>query len=73
MEDRIKQIIAEQLGISADDIENDSDIIEDLGADSLDAVELILTFENIYNISVPDEDAVELRTVQKVIDYLENK
>ena len=73
METQIKETIAEQLGISPDDIDLDSDITEDLGADSLDAVELILAFENLYDIEVPDEDAVELRTVQKIINYIEYK
>ncbi len=73
MENQVKEIIAEQLGISPDDIDNDSDITEDLGADSLDAVEIIIAFENLFDIDVPDEDAVELRTVQKVINYLEMK
>ena len=73
MENQVKEIIAEQLGISPDEIDNDSDITEDLGADSLDAVEIIIAFENLFDIDVPDEDAVELRTVQKVINYLEMK
>ncbi len=73
MENQVKEIIAEQLGISPDEIDNDSDITEDLGADSLDAVELILAFENLYDIEVPDEDAVELRTVQKIINYIETR
>ncbi|MBR6681846.1 MAG: acyl carrier protein [Clostridia bacterium] len=73
MENQIKEIIAQELGISPDDINNDSDITEELGADSLDVVELIITFEDLYNIEIPDEDAVELRTVQKIINYLETR
>lgn len=71
MKDQVKQIIAEQLGISAEDIDDDSDIMEVYGADSLDAVDMIMTFEEMFNVSVPDEDAIELRTVRKIVNYIE--
>lgn len=71
MEEQIKQIIAEQLGISAEDIDIDSDIVEVYGADSLDAVDMVMTLEGLFNLSVPDEEAIELRTVRKIIEYIE--
>lgn len=71
MEEQIKQIIAEQLGISAEDIDVDSDIMEVYGADSLDAVDMVMTLEGLFNLSVPDEEAIELRTVRKIIEYIE--
>ena len=71
MKDQVKQIIADQLGISAEDIDDDSDIMEVYGADSLDAVDMVMTFEEMFNVSVPDEDAIELRTVRKIVNYIE--
>ena len=71
MVEQIKQVIAEQLGISADEIELDGDIMEVYGADSLDAVDMVMTFEDMFGISVPDEDAIELRTVRKIANYIE--
>ena len=71
MEEQIKQIIADKLGISPDGIDLDSDIMEVYGADSLDAVDMVMELEELYNISVPDEEAIELRTVRKIIRYIE--
>ncbi|MBQ7968748.1 MAG: acyl carrier protein [Clostridia bacterium] len=74
MKEQIKQIIADHLCISIDDIDDDSDLFEELGADSLDGVDLLMTFEDTFDISVPDEEAVELRTVRKMVNYIqENK
>ena len=74
MKDQVKQIIADHLCISADEIDDDSDIFETLGADSLDGVDLLMTFEETFDMSVPDEEAVELRTVRKIVNYIqENK
>lgn len=72
MEDRIKRIIANQLGMSADDIDLDGDIMEVYGADSLDVVDMVMAMEEEFGMSVPDEEAIELRTVRKIIGYIED-
>lgn len=74
--DKVKEIIAEQLCISTDDIKDDANIIEDLGADSLDVVELLMTFEDEFKVSIPDEKLEELKTlpqIVKLIDEYKNK
>jgi acyl carrier protein len=72
-ETKIKQIIAEKLGVSEDKVTTQASFIDDLGADSLDQVELIMAFEDAFDIEIPDEDAEKLRTVKDAIDYLESK
>lgn len=67
----LKELIAEQLGISVGDINDDSHFIEDLGGDSLDIVEIIMEVEEVYEIEVPEEDAVDLLTFSKLNDYIE--
>jgi acyl carrier protein len=69
-EERIKEIIVEQLGVDKDQITSDASFIDDLGADSLDTVELVMAFEEEFDIEIPDEDAEKIRTVQDVISYL---
>ena len=69
--DEIKQILAKQLRIDANTINDNSNIIEDLGADSIDLVELLMTIEEKKGIVVSDEDAVKLKTVKHVADYIE--
>ena len=71
MKETVKKIIAEKLGLSADEIDDVSDIMEVYGADSLDAVDLVLAFEDYFGFSVPDEDAIELRNVTKIVNYIE--
>lgn len=71
MVEQVKKVIAEQLGISVEEIDLDSDIMEVYGADSLDAVDMVMTFEDMFGVSVPDEDAIELRTVRKIVNYIE--
>jgi len=71
MKEQIKQIIAEQLGILADEIDDNGDLIEVYGADSLDAVDLVMAFEDFFGITVPDEEAIELRSVRKILSYIE--
>ena len=71
MKETVKKIIAEKLGLSVDEIDDTSDIMEVYGADSLDAVDLVLTFEENFGFSVPDEDAIELRNVIKIVNYIE--
>lgn len=73
IEQKVKAAVAEQLGVNADEIKNDASFMEDLGADSLDLVELVMSFENDFGITIPDEDSAELTTVQKAIDYVSKK
>ena len=73
VEERVKKIIVEQLGANADEVVSDSAFVEDLGADSLDTVELVMAFEEEFDIEIPDEDAEKMTTVGAAIDYLEQK
>ena len=68
--DKVKKIIVEQLGVDESEVTPDAHFIDDLGADSLDTVELILSFEEEFDISIPDEDAEKLETVGKAVEYL---
>lgn len=70
---KVKSAVAEQLGMNVEEISNDASFMEDLGADSLDLVELVMSFENDFGITIPDEDSAELTTVQKAIDYVSSK
>ena len=71
--DKVKEIIIDKLGVEEGSIKNESRFIEDLNADSLDTVELIMEFEEEFNIEIPDEDAETLQSVGKVVDYITNK
>ena len=71
IEDRVKDIIVEQLGVNADQVTPEAKFIEDLGADSLDTVELVMAFEEEFGIEVPDEEAEKLLSVGDVIKYVE--
>ncbi|MCI5724341.1 MAG: acyl carrier protein [Fusobacterium gastrosuis] len=71
MLDKVKEIIVEQLGVEADQVKIDSNFIDDLGADSLDTVELIMAFEEEFGVEIPDTDAEKIKTVKDVIDYIE--
>ena len=70
VEQRVKKIVAEQLGVNEAEIKNESSFVDDLGADSLDTVELVMAFEESFDIEIPDEDAEKIRTVQDAIDYI---
>jgi acyl carrier protein len=70
--DRVKQIIADQLSIDEDQVVPEASFIDDLGADSLDIVELIMAFEEEFDMEIPDEDAEKIKTVQDVLDYIKN-
>ncbi len=72
-EPRIKKIIEEQLGVEGDRIKPEASFIDDLGADSLDIVELVMAMEEEFDIEIPDEDAEKLRTVSDVTKYLQSK
>ena len=69
IEARVKKIIAEQLGLKADEIKNDASFVDDLGADSLDTVELVMALEEEFETEIPDEEAEKITTVQLAIDY----
>lgn len=71
LEDRVKDLIVDQLGVSPDEVKKEASFIDDLGADSLDTVELIMAFEEEFGIEIPDEDAEKMSTVGDAIDYLE--
>ena len=71
VEDRVKQIIVEQLGVDEAEVTANASFVDDLGADSLDTVELVMAFEEAFEIEIPDEDAEKIRTVQDAIDYIE--
>ncbi|MCF2612079.1 MULTISPECIES: acyl carrier protein [Fusobacterium] len=71
MLDKIKEIVVEQLGVDADQVTPEANFVEDLGADSLDTVELIMAFEEEFDVEIPDTDAENIKTVQDVIDYIE--
>lgn len=70
IEERVKIIVAEQLGLDKDSISNDASFVDDLGADSLDTVELVMAFEEDFNTEIPDEDAEKITTIQQAIDYI---
>ena len=71
LEQKVKQIIAEQLGKNEADIKNEASFNEDLGADSLDTVELVMALEDAFKIEIPDEQQENLRTVQQAIDFIQ--
>ena len=70
VEEQVKEIIVEQLGVSDDCVRGAANFVYDLGADSLDTVELVMKFEEDFDIEIPDEDAEKIRTVQDAIDYI---
>lgn len=69
--DKVRDIVVDQLGVEADEVNIDSTFIDDLGADSLDIVELIMAFEEIFGIEIPDEAAEKIKTVQDVVSYID--
>mgnify|MGYP001627941530 CR=1 FL=1 len=71
IEDKVKNIIVEQLGVNEEQVTSDAKFIEDLGADSLDTVELVMAFEEEFGIEVPDEEAEKLTSVGDVVKYIE--
>ncbi|MCM8773186.1 MAG: acyl carrier protein [Candidatus Omnitrophica bacterium] len=73
VEERLKDIIAEQLGVKKEEIKPESSFIDDLGADSLDTVELVMALEEEFGIEIPDEDAEKMTTVGEAIKYIESK
>ncbi|MBE6592130.1 MAG: acyl carrier protein [Ruminococcaceae bacterium] len=71
MIEELKELLSQQLGIDVDRIDDDSEIINDLAADSLDIAELLMTLEDQYNVIIPDEEVAKLKTVRDVADYIE--
>ena len=69
--DKVRDIVVEQLGSEADEVTLESTFIDDLGADSLDIVELIMAFEEEFNVEIPDEAAEKIKTVQDVVNYID--
>ena len=70
--DKVKAIVVEQLGVDESEVAIDSTFIDDLGAGSLDIVELIMAFEEEYNIEIPDDDAEKIKTVKDTVDYIDS-
>jgi len=69
-EERVKKIVAEQLGVKEDEVSNESSFVDDLGADSLDTVELVMALEEEFDTEIPDEEAEQITTVQLAINYI---
>ncbi|MGO9612665.1 MAG: acyl carrier protein [Dissulfurispiraceae bacterium] len=73
VEQKVKEIIAKQLGVDQSEVTPDASFVEDLGADSLDTVELVMAFEEAFNIEIPDDDAEKISKVKDAIEYIKNK
>jgi acyl carrier protein len=72
-EEKIKEIIAEQLGVNKEEVKPESSFVDDLGADSLDTVEIVMALEEEFGIEIPDEDAEKMSTVKEAVGYIEDK
>ncbi len=72
IEDKVRKIIVEQLGVEEGQVKDDASFVEDLGADSLDTVELVMTLEEEFECEIPDEEAEKITTVKQVIDYIKS-
>ena len=70
IEERVRKIVSEQLGVKEDEVKNDASFVEDLGADSLDTVELVMALEEEFETEIPDEEAEKITTVQQAVDYI---
>jgi len=73
VEEKVRNIIVEQLGVQADEVKPEASFVDDLGADSLDTVELVMAFEEAFGIEIPDEDAEKIQKVKDAIAYIEGK
>jgi acyl carrier protein len=72
VEERVRKIVVEQLGVKEEEVQSDSSFVDDLGADSLDTVELVMALEEEFQCEIPDEEAEKITTVQQAIDYITN-
>lgn len=73
VEEKVKEIIAKQLGVNPSEVTPEASFVEDLGADSLDTVELVMAFEEAFNIEIPDEDAEKIAKVKDAVEYIKKK
>ncbi len=73
IEEQVKNIVAEQLGVKADEVTNKASFVDDLGADSLDTVELVMALEEEFETEIPDDDAEKITTVQQAIDFIKSR
>ncbi len=73
VEDRVNKIVIEQLGVKEDEVSNDASFVDDLGADSLDTVELVMALEEEFEIEIQDEEAEKITTIQQAIDFIETQ
>ncbi|MEO0423716.1 MAG: acyl carrier protein [Pseudomonadota bacterium] len=73
IEEQVKKIVAEQLGVKEDSVTSDASFVDDLGADSLDTVELVMALEEEFELEIPDEEAEKITTVQQAVDYIKNR
>ncbi|HHN66361.1 MAG TPA: acyl carrier protein [Nitrospirae bacterium] len=73
VEEKVKELISKQLGVDPSQVTPEASFVEDLGADSLDTVELVMAFEETFGVEIPDEDAEKIVKVQDAIDYIKNK
>jgi acyl carrier protein len=73
VEEKVKEIIAKQLGVNPAEVTPEASFVEDLGADSLDTVELVMAFEEAFNIEIPDEDAEKIAKVKDAVEYIQKK
>ena len=71
VEERVKKIVVEQLGVKEEDVTNDASFVDDLGADSLDTVELVMALEEEFEVEIQDEEAEKITTIQQAIDFVE--
>ena len=72
IEQRVRKIVSEQLGVNEDEVKNEASFVDDLGADSLDTVELVMALEEEFETEIPDDEAEKITTVQLAIDYINN-
>ena len=73
VDQKVKEIVVQQLGVNEEEVTEEASFVEDLGADSLDIVELVMAFEEEFNIEIPDEDAEKITTVGQAIEYIQSK
>jgi acyl carrier protein len=73
VDEKVKEIISKQLGVDHSEVTPEASFVEDLGADSLDTVELVMAFEEAFNIEIPDEDAEKITKVKDAVDYIKKK